>query len=622
MKPEFGPNPFQYLMIFLRDPPEDGIDGFQRHIINNASYSTEGSSDQHLFYDWIGEETRVKVLVTGEIELNEKNVFIGLKMAFPEWDFQRYPLHIQKLFIKESDEAKAKEAGVIATTNRSRNSGTHHWGLPCVLNLAPTQHVQFTSPGKSTGLPSLFEHVSSWISKDNEDLDIPDHSLRKENHDEDSLKGFDEIDLKGILDLTEETPTKEMNQESLLNSSEQSIFRKVSLPEKLDETEEFFAGEDSKDILKRFREENKTSPFTSLGKEDDFDFTFLDEASTFSPLMEETESRENSFSTDRFGAEPFIEEEEDIAPEFLEAGVGFKYEGMIEEDFEDNDSSQWMDDDLEKDPGFHLLQLPIINKLQSALISRIKALPLRKIASISLATGLTIFLLSFGVKAIEPNYENTRKSAGVVDLYDWIILNDMVGPDTDSDALMDLWQDSSEYRQFWFWFDTEWTPRITVFRKIESGLRTAGGILLSPAIIILLVAVLDRTASFKKKSQVMGSEPRNRISLDFATYNNDWGVVESWAKETGFKILEIAGDQRLYRRKGSISHPPTLCLVGITDNQVQLEAWVGTRLPAFLIPLLSDMGLEVLEAKSGVLPASTKDAVNKLLLKLGHPPLA
>jgi hypothetical protein len=623
MKQEFGSNPFQYLMIFLREQPEDGIDGFQKQLINNASFSTEGSTDQYLFYDSIGNDTRIKVLVTGEIELNEKNVFIGLKMAFPEWDFQRYPLHIQKLFIKESDTSNAKEAGVIATTEHSRNSGGNQWGLPCVLNLSPSQDVQHIRSSESTDFPSLFEKVPSWISNDNGGRDFSDNSQRIANKDENALSALDEIDLQSILDLTDESSAQETTQEDSLDSSEQSIFRKISLPKKTDTTEEAIPGGDSKEFFNHFSEGNKTSPLASPEKDEDFDFSFLDEASTFSPYTEETDSRENFSTTDELKVKPFIDDEEEyISPKFREPEVEFKLEGMVEEIAEEYDPSLMQNDDEENARSSFQPYLEIINKLLSSLISRMKELPLKKIALVSLAIGSITFMLSFGVKAIEPNYENARKSAGVSDLYEWIILNDLVGTDTETNALMELWQESNEYRQFWFWYDTEWTPRIESYTKIESGLRTAGVILLSPAIMIMLVAFLDRKETFKKKNLVMDSEQTNRISLDFVTYTNDSTIVDSWAKETGFKLLEEDGTQRLYRRKGSISHPPTLCLIGVMEDQVQIEVWAGTRIPAFLIPLLSNLGLEVLESKKGKLPTNTKSLVNKLLLRFGHPPLA
>jgi hypothetical protein len=264
-----------------------------------------------------------------------------------------------------------------------------------------------------------------------------------------------------------------------------------------------------------------------------------------------------------------------------------------------------------------------LGKIQSALSNKIKELPLRKIGLTSLIAGLAVIALSFVVMVFEPDYETIRKDAGVVDLYDWIIINDLVGPDTETDALIDRWKESSEYRQFWAWFDTEWSPKITRYKNIERGIRTTGIILISPFLLILIITVADRIGPiFRKEKQISNYEPTNRISLGFNTYSNDWSLVDAWAKETGFKILEVEGSRRLYRKKGNLAHPPILCLVVMEGDQVQLEVWVSTRAPTFLIPLLSDLGLEVLEAKDSILPASIKNTVNKLILKLGHPPLA
>lgn len=626
MKQEFVPNPFQYLMIFLRETPEDGIDGFQKQIISDAAYSTEGSNNHHLFYDCIGDETKIKVLVTGEIELNEKNVFIGLKMAFPEWDFQRYPLHIQKLFIQKSEWSEVKEAGVIATTDRTRTYGSNKWGLPCVLNLSPDQDAQYTKPKKSEAIPSLYEQVSSWKSDEQETYDVPDPFAQLENRQTYTHDTYEEIDFTQILDFADEISNEEFSQETPQNPSDQNNFQQESPFRKFLHSEEVISGADSKEILTSFGEEKKTKPFTGFEENEDFDFSYLDEAPSFTPTVEEMDHEENYSPLSRFNARPFIDNEEEyISPEFLEPEIEFEMEGLVEDIVRDEGESLLeASHDEDKDPSSFGPYLEIANKLQSAVLRKIAQLPLRKIALTSLIAGLAMIALSIGVKTIEPDYETTRKSAGVIDLYDWIILNDLVGPDTDTDALMDLWKESSEYRQFWLWFDTRWTPRISRYEEIEAGLRVIGGILLSPAIIIMLITVLGRSARARKQiqNQTMDVDPTNRISLSFSTYTNDWSIVDTWAKETGFKILEVEGDRRLFRRKGNLAHPPILCLLGISEGLVQLEVWVSTRVPPVLIPLLSDLGLEVLEAKGRVLPGNIKSLVNKLLLRLGHPPLA
>jgi hypothetical protein len=617
--------PIRHLMIFLRETPTDGIDSFERQIVHHASYITEGSNESNSLNDLIGDETKIKVLVTGEIELNEKNVFIGLKMAFPDWDFQHYPLNIQKLYLKESSWPDAKDVGVIATTDLRRSSGGNHWGLPCVLNLSTGQDDYPTRSGSKAGSSSWYERLSSRGSNGDEGADFSDDHMELEHDEENAQEGYDDIDFTSILEFAKEMASEDPNQEFPLDS-----FKDMNSQQDLLENEEIInhekiEGADSKEILKDFDEEKKSSPFTDFGEDETLDFSFLEGAPSYSSSLDELDDEEGFLPQEMFDRRPFLDDDEDYVPsDFLEPEVEFELEGIVDDANVDEDSPvQAFNIDMEQDTSSFGPLLEIVNKLQSTFIYRINKLPLRKIALISLVTGLTTIALSFGVKIFEPDYETTRKAAGIVDLYDWIILNDLARTDTETDQLIDLWKESSEYQQFWFWFDTQWTPKISRYENIEAGLRTIGGVLLSPAIIILIITVLGHaTPFFRKQSQILDYEQTNRISLHFSSYTTDWFLVDTWAKENGFRTLEVEDNRRLYRKNGNIAHPPILSLIAIQDDQVQLEVWVSTRVPTILIPVLSDLGLEVLEAKNGVLPANIISTVNKLLLKLGHPPLA
>jgi hypothetical protein len=617
--------PIRHLMIFLREMPSDGMDDFERQIIHHTTYATEGSNDKSILSDRINDETKIKILVTGEIELNEKNVFVGLKMAFPEWDFQRYPLNIQKLFLKKPLWVDPKEVGVIATTDLAKSSGGNQWGAPCVLDISPNQVGPPVRSASKENTASWYERISSGVLK-NEDLeDFSDTFFNTEKDIEETQEALGEIDFAGILDLAEDISNREPSSKTTFNASESMDLEKELPAIKETKEEEAISGVESKEILKHFEVEKKASSLTGTDEDEGFDFSFLDEASTFSPTSDGMDLKEKFPPRKTFGTRPFLEEDEDyISPEFLEPEIEFELEGFVEENQAREDPSLLAtDNDDEFASSSTGIFQEALGKIQSALSNKIKELPLRKIGLTSLIAGLAVIALSFVVMVFEPDYETIRKDAGVVDLYDWIIINDLVGPDTETDALIDRWKESSEYRQFWAWFDTEWSPKITRYKNIERGIRTTGIILISPFLLILIITVADRIGPiFRKEKQISNYEPTNRISLGFNTYSNDWSLVDAWAKETGFKILEVEGSRRLYRKKGNLAHPPILCLVVMEGDQVQLEVWVSTRAPTFLIPLLSDLGLEVLEAKDSILPASIKNTVNKLILKLGHPPLA
>jgi hypothetical protein len=615
--------PIRHLMIFLRETPSDGIDGFERQLIHHATYSTEGSDDKSPLNDRISDQTKIKVLVTGEIKLNEKNIFIGLKMAFPEWDFQSYPFNMQKLFLKKPSGMDAKEVGVIATTDFKKGSGTNSWGLPCILEFSPVQNDQHTRAESKSGDLSWYERLSN--RRSDEEADFSDEEFEREHFKEQTQESNDEIDFESILNDAKEMSGEELTQERSADSPKEFDFQQDLLRNKESIDLDHVAGLDNKEILEDFDEEEKSSLHTEFDEDEGFDFSFLEDAPSFSSALDEFDDDEGIVSSHKYDSPPFVDEKEDyLSSDFLEPEVDFELEGFVDETYIDEDTSLPASNHETERQGSSLGPLlAIISNLQSAISEKIAGLPLRKIALVSLITGLTTLALSYGVKLFEPDYETIRKADGVVDLYDWIILNDLVNAETETDQLIDLWKESNEYDQFWDWFDTQWTPKISRYEKFEVGLKTIGWVFLSPAIIILVIAFLGRAIPIlQKQSKISDYEPTNRISLAFTTYTNDWSLVDAWAKETDFKILEVEDTRRLYRKKGSLLHPPVLCLIAILEGQVQLEAWVSTRIPTFLIPLLSDLGLEVLEAKKGTLPSSTKSDVNKLLLKLGNPPLA
>lgn len=625
MMKDNGGDQFQYLMIFLKEPPSDGVAGFQNQIINRATYIAEGSTEACLFNDFVGEDTKLKVLVTGEIELNEKNVFIGLKMAFPEWDFQHYPLNMQKLFLKRPTWSEVKEVGVIATIERTRTLGENKWGLPCVIDLSADQEGRYMGSMVSKEIHSLYESEPIKKTKSKEKVDLFGDFLNKMTDEEEMQEAYGGIEFDPTLVSSDLGFRDEAQEDFSLDTLDHSGFDQSPSRDSDILREEDLLGVDRREPLEGFGGITKTSPFKDLDEAGSFDFDFLKEYESYLSSLDKTDLEENVVPNETIHASPFFDHDDEfISPQFLEPELEFKLEGVLEEtSIEDDPSLMNFNENVEGQGLFEFKKLrKYISSFLYMLSDKLQILPLGRISRILLLAGIVLITLSFTAKILEPDYEAIRKAAGITDVYDWIIMNDLVGSDTDD--VFELWKKSSEYRQFWFWFDTEWTPKINRYNEIVSGVRTLGAVLFTPGLLILSIPFLARAISGRdsKKAGTFDFGNTNKVSLSFATYTTDWSSVDNWAKETGFKNLEAEDTRRLYRKKGKLSHPPILSLISIVDGQVQLEFWVSTRVPTILIPVLADMGLDVLEAKNAVLPGSIKDSINKLLLKLGHPPLA
>lgn len=92
-------------------------------------------------------------------------------------------------------------------------------------------------------------------------------------------------------------------------------------------------------------------------------------------------------------------------------------------------------------------------------------------------------------------------------------------------------------------------------------------------------------------------------------------IVDQWAQENGFKIKEKGDTYRLYQ-KGSYwswnAHPKVY--LESKDSKVVVDSWIN---PIFggRIPIDSE-GILGFAAK-----AAARDPINKLLSKLGQPPI-
>jgi hypothetical protein len=100
--------------------------------------------------------------------------------------------------------------------------------------------------------------------------------------------------------------------------------------------------------------------------------------------------------------------------------------------------------------------------------------------------------------------------------------------------------------------------------------------------------------------------------------------VEGWANENGFNLKETASGTRLYQKGMGFLVAPMMLRVSCSEEQCTLEAWVRvnvfTRLMGlFLIP--SEMGIESGGFKLVAPRSIARNAINKLMVKLGQPPI-
>ncbi len=116
-----------------------------------------------------------------------------------------------------------------------------------------------------------------------------------------------------------------------------------------------------------------------------------------------------------------------------------------------------------------------------------------------------------------------------------------------------------------------------------------------------------------------------RTIKDFESSGDIRPIVDAWASENGFRILDGNGPARLFQRGRGFWTAPVRLQALQEGSRVHLEAWVKVsfmvRLMALFI-LPKQMSLES-GGFRGVLPRKIgRQRVNALLEKLGQPPIA
>jgi hypothetical protein len=109
-------------------------------------------------------------------------------------------------------------------------------------------------------------------------------------------------------------------------------------------------------------------------------------------------------------------------------------------------------------------------------------------------------------------------------------------------------------------------------------------------------------------------------------YNAElWPLVDVWAAETGFRLLQSEVSRRLYRKGRWPLMAPAFLEIRHEKGRVTLETWVNADF-FLVLSMLTGKGPES-RIESGGLTASVprkraREAVNKLLKRLNQKPIA
>jgi hypothetical protein len=114
----------------------------------------------------------------------------------------------------------------------------------------------------------------------------------------------------------------------------------------------------------------------------------------------------------------------------------------------------------------------------------------------------------------------------------------------------------------------------------------------------------------------------DKTTVSFKHTQDIWPIVEGWARENGFNVIETAPTGKLYQKGMGLMVAPMMLRVSDNEGQCTLEAWVRANLfvrlmALFLVP--AEMGIESGGFKMVAPRLIARKAVNKLLAQLGRP---
>jgi hypothetical protein len=648
MEQDLNGNQIKYLMIFIKDQPAEGLEAFQRKFVRIATYKSEGTLQPRTYHECIGKDTKTKILVTGMIRLNTRNILTGLKMAFPPLNFDTHTLNIQRFSLIGAIWTQEREAGVIVAAEQTGHMGEIRWQQPQVYDLQTSEAEAFKALIKDEATSDSFAEEThetlnfNWENDPFDDSpageslqDLLEEQLDQRISFDDMYEDLDDDILEDVLEVEKDVtsegsvfdPQNDEVEFDIKKEAFEEIFNKdipgitgfykgiEEIDEVLDEqisegqyeagirSVEFDDLEDEPTGIKRpdvIDAEMSGGLSRISGFDDESDFLKDDDEDEFSKGIYAEEYSSGISDWEKLKSSMYDNEEISTEATFIDDGQ------MVESPIDAFHESEVIFEEEGRE---------VPTGIRAWILEKIEELPVQKISFTLIILGALVICSSFAIKAFQPDFEAMREAAGIMDVSEWIITNDLVGLDTND--WFPLWEASPEYYQYWSWYDTYWKPRSDRFNAFRAGLISLGAVASGFGIMTLLGIQFIRKWPLRSRAEPdnEGKPETKRISHDFITDSDIWPLIDAWTVEKGFKILEVAGTRRLYRKRGGFSHPPIMFFISSDEDEVHFEAWVSTWIPTLLIPLISDMGFDALEAREAILPESIQEAIDSLLRK-------
>lgn len=113
-----------------------------------------------------------------------------------------------------------------------------------------------------------------------------------------------------------------------------------------------------------------------------------------------------------------------------------------------------------------------------------------------------------------------------------------------------------------------------------------------------------------------------RTVRDFSVPTDIWQAVTAWAETEGFRLVDDAGDKRSYQKGGGLATLATKLQIAQSGLDVHLEAWLHAPFLSRLFSLFTlpeEITLEPGGLKAIIPRTVSRDAINRLMIKLGQP---
>ena len=119
-----------------------------------------------------------------------------------------------------------------------------------------------------------------------------------------------------------------------------------------------------------------------------------------------------------------------------------------------------------------------------------------------------------------------------------------------------------------------------------------------------------------------------RTIYDFEVDYDVWPVVDEWASEHGYSLVQSSGSRRVYQRGNIMWSMPTMLQISVTDGAMHLEAWLRRDEVSRTMVMITSLfivrpPLEVALESGGLMGVTARskarEQVNVLLQRLGQP---